>query len=313
MKQATIVLFLIATTLSVATSAEQRVDVNGATLRISIAPGIDSKKSGELVAWIEHTAKSIESVYGRFPVPRARVIVTAGREGRRRNKEAVQFGQVRRTNGGTIELFVNPERPIEEFYDDWTATHEFSHLMLPLLNREDRWISEGIATYYQNVLMARSGKYSEEKAWTRLLQGFERGRQSRPALSPRQAAANRSYGTTMKVYWSGASLALMADIELRRRSKGTQSLDTLLGELQECCLPARHKWSGIELFQRLDRFLEEPLFEPLYERYAETPGYPDPADLLHQLGVILEYGELQFANDADLVEIRNALMLPASI
>jgi len=38
----------------------------------------------------------------------------------------------------------------------------------------------------------------------------------------------------MKVYWSGAALALLADVELRRRSDGEQTLDDILGEFQQC-------------------------------------------------------------------------------
>ena len=36
---------------------------------------------------------------------------------------------------------------------DWTASHEFAHLLLPYVS--DKWVSEGVASYYQNVLQAR--------------------------------------------------------------------------------------------------------------------------------------------------------------
>ena len=84
----------------------------------------------------------------------------------------------------------------------------------------------------------------------------------------------------MKIYWSGAALALLADAELRRRSDGQQSLDTVLGDFEHCCLPARSSWSSRRFFERLDATLDEPLFMPLYQRYADRPGFPDFEDAL---------------------------------
>lgn len=72
---------------------------------------------------------------------------------------SVEVRRVTRRDGETVGLFVNSERPIDDFYSDWTATHEFSHLMLPLLSQRYRWISEGFASYFQNILMSRAGRY----------------------------------------------------------------------------------------------------------------------------------------------------------
>ena len=286
----------------------EETQVTGATLRITIEQPVERKKAREIVRWVTTNAENVASVYGRFPGAGANVIVTPVRRNFWQRGDAVQFGQVTRNDGGTVQLFVNPARPISEFYDDWTATHEFSHLMLPLLNRSDRWISEGFATYYQNILLARSGEYSERDAWTRLTQGFERGRRSRPGLSPRDAASQRARGSTMKIYWSGAAIALMADVELRQRSGGKESLDTVLGQLHECCLPARYKWSGQQLFRKLDSFLETPVFMPLYRRYANYDGYPNVEPLLDDLGVVVRNRGVRFNDDADYAALRSTLL-----
>jgi len=207
-----------------------------ATLNIDVRQPIDDRKAAEIIEWIEATANDVTLVYGRFPNPKAKIIVIPTTENSWGSDSAVIFGRVTRRRGETVELFVNPDRPIEEYYADWTATHEFSHLMLPLLNQRYRWISEGFASYYQNVLMARAGHYTQEDAWQRLSDGFKRGRDSRPDLSLNEAAASGIRYARMKVYWSGAAIALLADIELRQRSGGTESLDTVLGQLQSCCL-----------------------------------------------------------------------------
>ncbi|MCH9693245.1 MAG: hypothetical protein K0U72_01940 [Gammaproteobacteria bacterium] len=254
-------------------------------LDIEFTESLGIEKERAIRTWVADVTETIASVYGRFPNPNAKVVVfPAGFRGWA-SDSPVPFGRVTRWDGETVELYVNESRPIDEFYADWTAMHEFSHLMLPYMNKRGRWISEGFATYYQNVLMARSGNYTADFAWQRLTEGFQRGRESRPDLSPNQAASDGVQAARMKIYWSGAAIALMADVELRRRSKGKESLDTVLGELQRCCLPSNRTWSGRRLFERLDSFVDEPLFMPLYRQYADATGYPDPAVVLQSLGI----------------------------
>lgn len=159
-------------------------------------------------------------------------------------------------------------------YADWTATHEFSHLLLPRISWRQKWISEGFASYYQNVLMARTGQYTPAQAIRMLSEGFARGRGSRPELSPNEAAEEGVRQARYKIYWSGAAIALLADIKLRERTSGKESLDTVLGRFQLCCLATRKRWSGIEFFTRLDSLLESPVFMPLYRQHANTRGFP---------------------------------------
>ena len=280
----------------------------GAALNIEVRQPVDEKKAEEIIEWIQATASTVELAYGRFPNPNARIIVIPSTENAWGSDSPVIYGRVTRNNGETVELFVNPDRPIEEYYSDWTATHEFSHLMLPLLHQRYRWISEGFASYYQNVLMSRAERYTPEFAWQRLLEGFERGRESRPDLSPNEAASAGIRLARMKVYWSGAAIALIADSTLRERSNGKESLDLALGQLQSCCLPSRRKWSGKELFEKLDTFVETPVFMPLYRTYADDAGFPDLAALLSDLGVSTNQdGSITLDDGASLGAIRKTI------
>ena len=217
------------------------------------------------------------------------------------------FGRVVRDGGETVELFVNPNAPKADFMEDWTATHEFSHLMHPYLHGEYRWITEGLAQYYQNILLARSGAYDEEQAWQKIYAGLKRGRDSRPELSPNEAAAGRVRSGRMKVYWSGAAIALMADVNLRERSGGEETLDTVLQRFQECCLPSTDVWSGPEFFTKLDSLASEPVFMPLYRRYADTAGFPDTSEVFARLGIRIDDDEVSLRGRGELVEIREAI------
>jgi len=283
-------------------------EVAGATLRIEVQQPVTASKAAELIEWATATANNINLAYGRFPNPSPRIIIIPGSRGPWGSDSAVSYGRVTRRHGETVELFINPDRPIEEVYTDWTATHEFSHLMLPRLNRRHRWISEGFATYYQNILLSRAGRYTAELAWQRLTEGFARGQASRPELSPNEAASGGVRHARMKVYWSGAAIALLADIELRRQSEGEESLDSVLGQLQACCLPSSRNWSGQRLFKKLDSLIDTPVFMPLYRRYANKAGFPELGLLLQQLGVVAhDGGSITLQNNTLLAATREAI------
>lgn len=282
--------------------------IPGATLRITLMQPDHEVELSHFVDWIRDTAKNVSLAYGHFPNPAPNVILLPVGGERSWSDSPVPFGRVVRDGGETIELFVNQYRPIEEFYDNWTATHEFSHLMLPYITTRNRWVSEGFASYYQNVLLARAGQYTEQRAWKKLWEGFERGRQSRPELSPNGAARAGVRAATMKIYWSGAAIAFLADVELRRRSDGDESLDKVLAGLAQCCLPSDRTWSGPELFRKLDTLIEEPLFMPLYRQYANARGFPRVGPVLEDLGVEVQDEKLRLRSDAELAAIRSSIM-----
>jgi len=255
-------------------SEPSRITLPGAIMEVSIRGNVSERQAVQLRDWLRDAASQVAAVSGTFPVPEPRVVLIATR-GTPWRGSPVPFGRVTRRGGEIIELYVDVTRPIDDLYADWTATHEFSHLMLPRIDWRQRWISEGFASYYQNVLMARSGHYSVTEGIRRLEAGLERGRRSRKDLSPNAAALEGISRARMKIYWSGAALALLADLEIRERSAGHDSLDAVLGRFQACCLPSKRRWSGVEFLTRLDTMLDEPVLIPLYEQHADTPGFPE--------------------------------------
>lgn len=288
-------------------SLHTEATIPGATLRIELRQPISDEKAAEIVQWLRSASSNVNLAYGRFPNPSPRVVVIPGKHGAWGGDSAVTFGRVTRNGEEKIELYVNADRPIEEFYADWTATHEFSHLMLPYLDDRYRWISEGFASYYQNVLMSRAGRYTALDAWRKLSAGFERGRISRPDLSPNDAATAGVREARMKIYWSGAAVALLADMALRQRSGGDESLDVALDRLQRCCLPSEHTWTGPELFSKLDALVDGEVFMPLYRRYANRVGFPDIGPALGRLGVDVNDDSVRLRQGAELGHIRDAI------
>jgi hypothetical protein len=286
----------------------REIEVPGAILRVSLLSAMDEMDNAAIARWVRATATDVSLAYGRFPNPSPQVVVIPVGNNRSNNWSAVPFGRVIRDGGETIELQVDQSQPLEVLLADWTATHEFSHLMLPYIERKHRWISEGFAQYYQNVLLSRSGAYKDLYAWQKIYDGYERGRQSRPELSPNEASSGSVRAGLMKVYWSGAAIALMADVQLRERSDGTESLDDILDRFQACCLPSDRVWSGPELFAQFDELATAPVFMPLYKRFADTAGFPDMRGIFERLGLTVSDGRVQIRRGAELHAIRDAIL-----
>jgi len=281
--------------------------IPGATLRIEVQPPIDDEKAAEIVTWLQSASSNVSLAYGRFPSASPRIVVIPAQDRSWGGDSPVPFGRLTRQGEDKIELYINADRPIEEFYGDWTATHEFSHLMLPYLGSRHRWISEGFASYYQNVLMSRAGQYTPRQAWQKLYSGLERGRISRPDLTLNEAADAGVRQARMKIYWGGAAIALLADIELRERSGGRESLDVALDRLQQCCLPSQRTWSGPELFAQLDALVDGAVFMPLYKRYANSGGFPDVGPALNSIGIATDDATVSLEREAPLVHVRDAI------
>ena len=290
------------------------LDVPGGLMRVALIDSPDNPlEEANIIAWLKSSAGDVAGVSGHFPNPQPQVIVQSGQaRPDRRSRSAVPFGYVIRDGGETVRFYVDAGRALDDYLGDWTATHEFSHLLLPYIASEQKWISEGFASYYQNVLLARRGVYTEENAWWRLVRSFRRADEIRrpPALND---INERSFGEVrMLIYWSGAAIALMADTRLRSLSGGTESLDTVLARLQECCLPSKRTWQGAEFFSKLDELSRYPVFMELYEKYAHRRGMPDMTQIYEDLGIEPDADGINLAAEAKLAEVRRAIMSPTA-
>lgn len=293
---------------------QHEIDIPGGLMRVALIDSPDNPlEEANIIAWLRSSAGDVAGVSGHFPNPQPQIIVQSGRfRPDRPNRSAVPFGYVIRDGGETVRFYVDAGRALDDYLGDWTATHEFSHLLLPYIASEQKWISEGFASYYQNVLLARRGVYTEENAWWRLVRSFRSAAEIRrpPALND---INERSFGEVrMLIYWSGAAIALMADTRLRTLSGGSESLDTVLARLQECCLPSKRTWQGAEFFNKLDELSPYPIFAELYKKYAYRRGMPDMVEIYDELGIEPGADGVVLASRAKLVEVRRAIMAPTA-
>lgn len=263
--------------------ANTELDVRGTRMRVSIVGGADARKVALLNDWIETGANAVAGLYGRFPVSDVQVFVVPLAAG----PDPVPWGEVVRGGGDVVHLYVDGSRSLDELNANWVLCHELSHLLHPYVSADGSWLPEGIATYYQNVLRARAGMLEPANAWRKLASGFSRGRQQTSgerSLVDSTAALMRA-GQYMRVYWSGAAIALLADVELRQLTGGVMSLDRVLDELANCCLPASKRWRPDALLRKMDTIAGTGTFMRLYERYVNNPVFPDVESTFEALGL----------------------------
>lgn len=281
------------------------ITVPGANIRLAAPGNLSRHQQTKIKQWIKETVDPVTSVYGYFPQPQPQVLVIP--IGHR--DEAVVSASVVRGGGVATIFYIDENRPLEEFMDAWNPTHEFSHMLIPYVSSRDRWLSEGLASYYQNVLRARDGRLSETQAWQNLYDGFERGRKGTNGGSLAQATRG-GRNSTMRVYWSGAALLLMADMQLRDASNGSQSLDSALQSLAACCMANGKTWRAREMFEQLDKFTGTVIFTDLYQKYVHSQRFPDMRSTWEDMGINIRYNRVRLASSAPLGDVREAIMQP---
>ncbi len=261
----------------------ESIEFPGGRVRYALLPGDPAPDIAAMRRWVTGNLRALVTAYGSLPVAELQLLVVPIGRG----EEPVPWGEVQRGGGDAVHIYIDQRFSEAAFMDDWVLVHELSHLLHPVIVSDDRWLPEGIASYYQNVLHARAGLKTAETAWTKLHAGFERGiRGTAPGRSLAEVSEtmmrDRSF---MRVYWSGAAVALLADVELRRRTAGAQSLDTALVAFRDCCLPAERVWTAYGFMQELDRLTGTTVFVELYREHVDSDEFPDLAAVYAELGL----------------------------
>jgi hypothetical protein len=297
---------------------EERIELPGGVLRLTILHGADAEQRIKLHDWLAHISRAVLSAYGRLPLADVQVLMLpvssfglAHRAVAAFAARPVHFGQSIRGEGNALELLIDPTRPTAEFDTDWVAVHELSHLMHPYLDDRGSWLAEGLATYYQNILRARSGLLTPAQAWDRLRMGFADAA-SKPYSDTLEEAAvsmHRTHGFD-RIYWSGAAYWLTVDRDLRRASGGKLSMELALSRFRDCCLPAHRGWRPQDFVAKLDALLGVQTFSQRYREFAGMRQFPDWKKLYADLGIRTDGEHLAFDSAAVDAAAREAITAP---
>jgi hypothetical protein len=282
--------------------SHEAIEVPGTQLNAVVLDGFPEPARRLIAPWLATAAAVVSLPGAKFPVAHAQVIVVPTSPSR----FPIHFGYTGRSGGASIILFTPTDMDLAQFRGDWIAIHEFSHLLHPFVQRDDAWLSEGLATYLQEVLRVRAGLLHEAQAWRRLYEGALHGRETDQGLLD-ETRSMRFAGNYERVYWAGAAIALMIDVELRRVSAGKTTLDSVLARLsRDQRFPGAV--SARELLVEMDRLAGVAVFENTARRYLEGGRLPDLTELYGMLGLMREPGVFSIDRDAPLGWVRDAIM-----
>lgn len=279
------------------------LSVPGGQLNIDWRSSFTQDEKVRLRAWLRHAAESASLLNGRFPLQETNILVQRAKRGR----GPVPWAHtIRHTEPEGVSFHVDAGASVEELISDWTATHEFSHLFLPYPGRKDIWISEGFASYYQNILMMRKGTLSEQQGWQKIADGFARGEADPNQNVSLQTASKemRERRAFKRVYWSGALYFFEADLALRQQG---QSLDQVVTKFASCCRDQAKEWNGTAIALALDQAAKRNLFVPLYAHYEQTTQLPDYHAVLKNIGITIVDKRVILNTDTRLTQLRQAI------
>ena len=287
------------------TSLRHRGD---ATLVLQVSDGFSTATREAVGLWTDFIADALWRVYGRWPRTHWTISVEPASGS---VDDPIPWGQVQRGQVDRVEFFILPNASAEALKQAWTGYHELAHLLIPYRGWGDAWFSEGLATYYQNLMQARGGVINERQMWQKLYEGFERGMgDSRFDGQPLAvvSARMRENGGFMRVYWSGAWYFLHADLHLRQQSDGQQDLDSALAALNRCC--ERASLSVPAIVAQLDELNDTGIFTATYHTMLDIRRQPQYQPLFEQLDIAVVDGQVVLGQDSAGARLRRQLTAP---
>jgi hypothetical protein len=267
------------------------LEVGGGKIDVAFETFLRAASDAEVRAFVERSAAPVAAYYGKFPVPRLRVRVIPNRSA------GGLFG--REFHGRRIDLYLGSAMKAADFPGEHMLTHEMFHLGFPDLAGEYAWVEEGLATYLAHLARARAGQTTEAEFWRIAFHGFS------DAISTGVGFASETNYRAM--YWGGAFFWFSLDLEIRERSKGARSLDTVTRAILRAGGTNAHEWSLVRLRGAVDRAAGFAVFQKWYDRLGRRPGHVDLAELGKNLGVELSDHDAVLREDAPLASTRHAL------
>jgi hypothetical protein len=273
--------------------ADSHLSVGGAALTIRFSETVPDAFRKLVEEWVHDAASAVLTVYGRYPVKQATIVVEVGR--------GSGVGGGRTWNGRLTRIRVGADATRASLHNDWVMTHEMFHLGFPDVEGGLDWMDEGLSTYMEPLARARAGNLRPEDAWSSMLDGIPKGL---PRAGDQGLDHTPTWGRT---YWGGALFWLLADIEIRQKTGNQKSLDDVLRAIMKEGGDGSQTWPAAKIFRRGDAAIGMPILEKLDERLGARPETTDLDALWQQLGIVRRDGKVTFNDSAPLAGIRRAL------
>ena len=267
------------------------------TLEVVILDGALDIGHDTLLRYVNESVRAVSDFDQGFPVARALIVVIP-----EPYRSGVLFGKVLPESSPGIALLVGQHTKPSDLGRDWILVHELYHLGFPSFQGEGKWLDEGLATYYEPIIRTRAGLRTEASLWDEFLNSMPQGLGAIGRDGLENAQSFRG------IYWGGAIVALLADVEIRRRSGGKQGLEHGLLALLDNDGHASEVWALEDAIGVVDRAIGAPILSELAARYA-TRGHPLELDrLFSDLGVRRTPVGVKLDDTAPLAAVRRAIV-----
>jgi hypothetical protein len=277
-------------------SAQEELKVHGALVHVEFDRSAFAGGAVPILEWAQRSAEIVSRYYGRFPAPSVTLRLLP-QEG-----AGVHGGKTFANPDAYIRVQLGREVTSAQLLNDWVLVHEMTHLALPDTGEAHAWLSEGLATYVEGVARVQAGNRSETDVWEEEMRSMPRGL---PQSGDSGLDHTHTWGRT---YWGGAMFCLLADVDIRRRTRLRFGLqDALRAVLLESGGLATD-WPIERVLRTGDGAVGTRTLEDLYEKMKDTPVTPDLASLWRELGVVPQGDSVKLIDDAPLAEVRHAIM-----
>ncbi|HEY7639122.1 MAG TPA: hypothetical protein VH814_05310 [Steroidobacteraceae bacterium] len=279
-------------------SSTRTIEAEGARVTVEFQSMDFEHGTAPVVAWIERSMTIVARYYGQFPAKQLRIRVTTG------GGSGVRHGTTYGMRVPFIRLQVGRGVTEEQLHEDWVLVHEMVHLALPEVGDDHLWLTEGLSTYVEGIARVHAGELRPERVWGELVHSMPNGL---PQSGDEGLDHTHTWGRT---YWGGALFCLLADVEIRKKTRNRFGLrDAMSAVLRES--------GGVSFERSIDSVLKvgdeatgTTVLRDLYAQMKDKPVSPDLDQLWQQLGVRLSDGEAELRDDAPLAATRKAIMAP---
>jgi hypothetical protein len=275
----------------------RRERAGDAELEVAIADGALDESAETMTAWVRESAAAVGHFWRGFPVPRVLVTLIPV-PGRHR----ILFGKVLPESAPGVVILVGQHVRREQLREDWILVHELFHLGVPSFSGEGKWFDEGLATYFEPIIRARAGWRSEESVWSEFVRAMPLGLR---AIDETGLENAERYG---EIYWGGAIVALLADVEIRRKTAGARGLEDGLRAVLAAGGDASEVWPLDRTLEVSDRGCGVDALIPLARAHARGARHVDLEAVWRSLGIVTHDGSVSLRSDAPLASVRERIV-----
>jgi hypothetical protein len=277
--------------------------MGGASIQIDFSSGEIDLPEPDIVQWITNAARAVSTYYGRYPVPRERILIMFV-EGRSGVGGGTTWGDVAGFPAFT-RIHVGQHTTQQELADDWMMTHEMVHTAFPSQEDEHHWIEEGNATYVEPIARVQAGFLRPEKIWRDMVHDMPKGN---PQPLDRGLDQTHTWGRT---YWGGAQFCLLAEVTIREQTKNRKGLQDALRGIVNTGGTIDQRWPLTKALAIGDQATGTQVLTNLYKQMGDAPTPVDLERIWKDLGIEPIAGDgVRFNDAATGATIRRAITRP---